>query len=289
MGSKNDDLGQIDGVGGATSVTSKVAVVSPSARPDVDVDYTFVQVAVGHETIDLSGNCGNMCSGVGPFAIQEGLVVPPPGAHSLDVRILNTNTNRCIIETVELDGYGQVREAGSHFIPGVKSPGSEIKVAFLDPAGSVTGKLFPSGRRIDQIIVDGEELEIPSFTVDATLIDAANPFVVVDARTLPPSVRDTAPGTSISLRVAEAIRQRGAVLMGLASDLEDASRTRGTPKIAYVSPPDHKSPDPNALAIKVLAYSMGKPHPTLQLTGGVCLASATVLEGTYTESTINDR
>ncbi|KAH7307983.1 PrpF protein-domain-containing protein [Stachybotrys elegans] len=281
MGSKFNDVRQIDGVGGASSVTSKVAVIAPSAQPGADVDYTFVQVAVGKETIDLSGNCGNMCSGVGPFAIQEGLVVPPPGARTVDVRIYNTNTKRYIVETIALDENGEVLEDGDHFIPGVKAPGSEIKVAFVDPAGSMTGKLFPTGRRLEQIVVDPIDVNLEPFVVDVTLIDAANPFVFVDAQTLPMFARQEDPDSPICVQVAEAIRQRAAVQMGLAPDLETASKTRATPKIAYVSPPEPKAAGKgDVTGVKVLAYSMGKTHPTLPLTGGVCLASATVLEGT---------
>jgi 2-methylaconitate cis-trans-isomerase PrpF len=238
-------------------------------------------VAVGKETIDLSGNCGNMCSGVGPFAIQEGLVKAAPGASTVDVRIFNTNTKRYIVETIAVDENGEVLEDGDHYIPGVKAPGSEIKVAFVDPAGSMTGKLFPSGKRLEQITVESIDAKLEPFTVDVTLIDAANPFVFVDAQTLPMYARQEDPNSPVCMEVAEAIRQRAAVLMGLAPDLETASKTRATPKIAYVSPPeraaDGKSTGP---AVKVLAYSMGKTHPTLPLTGGVCLSSATVLEGT---------
>lgn len=291
MGSKYDDARQIDGVGGASSVTSKVAVVAPSSRPGVDVDYTFVQVAVGKESIDLTGNCGNMCSGVGPFAIQEGLVVPKPGEQFVDVRIFNTNTERLIVETVEIDEDGCVVEDGSFRIPGVKGPGSEIKVAFVEPAGSMTGKLFPSGRRAESMQID-EVAGLPAFTVDVTLIDAANPFVVVDAETLPAEVQTQARDSPLSLEVAEAIRRRGAVLMGLADSVEAAGRVRGTPKLAYVSAPppasayNHGStiiddlPTTASPDIVVCAYSMGKPHPSLQLTGGVCLSSAVAVEGT---------
>ncbi|KAI6356170.1 hypothetical protein MCOR25_007938 [Pyricularia grisea] len=294
MGSKYDDARQIDGVGGASSVTSKVAVVAPSNRSGVDVDYTFVQVAVGKESIDLTGNCGNMCSGVGPFAIQEGLVHPEPGAQFVDVRIFNTNTERLIVETVEIDEDGCVVEDGDFRIPGVKGPGSEIKVAFVEPAGSMTGKLFPSGKRSESIQVD-DVAGLPAFTVEVTLIDAANPFVVVDAETLPAQAQTEARDSPLSLEVAEAIRRRGAVLMGLADSVEAAGLVRGTPKLAYVSappPPPSSSSDnlgnttidemttTTSPDIVVCAYSMGKPHPSLQLTGGVCLSSAVAVEGT---------
>lgn len=280
MGSKHNDARQVDGVGGGSSVTSKVAVVAPSRRPGFDVEYTFVQVAVGSESVDLSGNCGNICSGVGPFAVQEGLVAPVPGARAVDVRIFNTNTSKLIVETVRIDEGGDVEEDGDCLIPGVKGPGSEIKVAFVDPVGSMTGKLFPSGKRSEKIVVE----EVPAlgdFVVDVTLIDSANPFVLVDAQSLPAAVRSQPPDSALSLQVAEAIRRQGAVRMGLANSMENAGETKGTPKLAFLSQPSanwlakHEPAD-----IQVQAYSMGKPHPSLQLTGGVTLACAVVTGGT---------
>ncbi|KAF6824836.1 methylitaconate delta2-delta3-isomerase [Colletotrichum musicola] len=279
MGSRHADARQIDGVGGGSSVTSKVAVISPSARPGVDVEYTFVQVAVGSEKIDMSGNCGNICSGVGPFAVQEGLVAVPPGAREVDVRIFNTNTSRLIVETVMLDGEGNVEEDGDCVIPGVEGPGSEIKVAFVEPVGSMTGKLFPSGHRSERIVVE-EVPALGSFEVEATLVDSANPFILVDAQTLPASSAGEAADSALSLEVAEAIRRRGAVLMGLASSLEEAGLVRGTPKLAYLSQPVVSDLTKGAADLRVQAYSMGKPHPSLQLTGGVTIATAMVMEGT---------
>lgn len=282
MGSKYNDARQVDGVGGGSSVTSKVAVVAPSSRPGADVEYTFVQVAVGSEDVDLSGNCGNICSGVGPFAVHEGLVGPPaPGARSVDVRVFNTNTSKLIVETVRVAEDGSVEEDGECVIPGVKGPGSEIRVAFVEPVGSMTGSLFPSGERSERVVVE----DVPAlgdFVVDVTLIDSANPFVLVDAQSLPAAVRSQPPASALFLQVAESIRRQGAVRMGLAGSVEDAGKTKGTPKLAFLSSP----PDAGGLVkggpadIRVQAYSMGKPHPSLQLTGGVTLACAVVTEGT---------
>ncbi|GKT44962.1 putative J domain-containing protein [Colletotrichum spaethianum] len=279
MGSRNNDARQIDGVGGGSSVTSKVAVVAPSSRPGVDVEYTFVQVAVGSETVDLSGNCGNICSGVGPFAVQERLVTPMPGARAVDVKIFNTNTSKLIVETVYLDEDGNVEEDGDCIIPGVKGAGSEIKVAFVEPVGSMTGKLFPSGERLERIVVE-EMVTLGDFAVDVTLIDSANPFVLVDAQSLPVALREQPADSPLALEVAEAIRRRGAVRMGLASTIEAAGLVRGTPKLAYVSRQPNGGVAKEAVDIRVQAYSMGKPHPSLQLTGGVTLASAVIKEGT---------
>ncbi|OLN87433.1 putative isomerase YraM [Colletotrichum chlorophyti] len=255
MGSRYNDARQIDGVGGGSSVTSKVAVVAPSTRPGVDVEYTFVQVAVGSETIDLSGNCGNICSGVGPFAVQEGLVTPMPGARKIDVRIFNTNTSKLIVETVHLNEDGSVQEDGDCRIPGVKDSGSEIKVAFVNPVGSMTGKLFPSGKRSEKIIVE-EFVGLGDFAVDVTLIDSANPFVLVDAESLPVPLQGQPADSPLAIGVAEAIRKQGAVRMGLASTIEAAGLVRGTPKIAYLSRPSSGGAGKDGADIQVQAYSM---------------------------------
>jgi 2-methylaconitate cis-trans-isomerase PrpF len=277
MGSQGCDARQIDGVGGATSTTSKVAVISPSSRVGVDVDYTFVQIAVGQEVVDFSGNCGNMCSGVGPFALQEGLVRAIPGERTLDVKIYNTNTSRVIVDTVQVDSYGSFKEDGDYSIPGVKGTGSEVKVAFVDPAGSMTGVLFPTGRRNETIQV--RESDGHCFSVKATMIDAANPFILVDETSLPPYLKTGSKDSTGYLKHMESIRRTGAVLMGLASSTDAAAKVRGTPKLAIVSSPD-RSTSKDASDIHVQAFSMGKPHPSLQLTGAACLASAVCVEGT---------
>ena len=297
MGSQNSDARQIDGIGGATSTTSKVAVISPSSRPGIDVDYTFVQVAVGSDAVDFSGNCGNMCSGVGLFAAQEGLARPQEGEQSVsiyykfhyngplltspqvDVRIFNTNTSRVIVDTVAISKDGIPLEDGDYSIPGVKGTGSEIKVAFVDPAGSMTDKLFPTGRRTETLTV--KERNGTCFSVKATLIDAANPFVLVDAATLPSYLMPAKKDSPGYLEHMESIRRVGAVMMGLARNTEEAAKVRGTPKLALLSSVSaDKAPKDDTLAVQVLAFSMGKPHPSLQLTGAACLASAVCVGGT---------
>ena len=199
------------------------------------------------------------------------------------MRIFNTNTSRVIVDTVRVDENGYVNEDGDYAIPGVKGTGSEIRVAFVDPAGSMTGKLFPTDRRSDLITI--KERNGSCFFVRATLIDAANPFVVVDASTLPPYLQTCAKDTAGYLEHMESIRCAGAVMMGLAPSTEAAAKVRGTPKLALVSPappvePSKTSMYSHELSIQVLAFSMGKPHPSLQLTGAACLASAVCIEGT---------
>ncbi|EPE33860.1 hypothetical protein GLAREA_06873 [Glarea lozoyensis ATCC 20868] len=278
MGSRYGDKKQIDGIGGATSTTSKVAVVSKSEREDADVDYTFAQVAVGQEKVDFSGNCGNMASGVGPFALDEGLVKVLPGQTEVDIRIYNTNTRKLLIENVQVDDEGHFWEFGDCHIGGVKAAGSEIKVQFVKPAGSMTGELFPTGERSETLAI-GNVPPLENMCVQVTLIDAANPFVFVDSRSLPLSYHTEGPAASSSLALVEAIRCAGAVKMGLATDPISAGLIGGTPKIAVVSAPpfDLTGAGPD---IKVQSFSMGKPHPTLQLTGAVCLASAISTPGT---------
>ncbi|KND89433.1 putative isomerase YraM [Tolypocladium ophioglossoides CBS 100239] len=279
LGSRGADPRQIDGIGGGSSTTSKVAVVSPSRRPGIDVDFTFVQVAVGKEAVDFSGNCGNMVSGVGPFAVQEGLVMPHGGEAQMDVRIFNTNTNRTIVETVEIDETGSFIEDGSYTIPGVSTTGSEVRVTFVDPAGSMTGKLFPSGKRQQTLAVQPPlaMAHVGSFTVKVTLVDASNPFVLVDATSIAALLQTTSSAGDKDMLV-EAVRRQGAVAMGLASSVDAAAKTRGTPKVALVYPPVFQ--EKGAPDIRVQSYSMGQPHPSLQLTGAVCLAAALSAPGT---------
>ncbi|KAL2669907.1 hypothetical protein Neosp_015073 [[Neocosmospora] mangrovei] len=235
LGSRNNDPRQVDGVGGGTSTTSKVAVVSQSTRPDADVDFTFVQVAVGEESVDFSGNCGNMSSGVGPFSLQEGLVKPQPGQTEIHVRIFNTNTERIIVQTLKLDETGQYIEDGSYAIPGVKSPGSEVKCSFVDPAGSMTGSLFPSDQKQQILSISScpAASRLEPFSVRVTLIDAANPFVLVDSSSIS-TILDALPSLEAQHHLVESIRLHGAVAMGLAPSLKVAAQTRGTPKIVLL-------------------------------------------------------
>ncbi|KAM3430497.1 hypothetical protein MY4824_007661 [Beauveria thailandica] len=229
-GSRGCDPRQIDGIGGGT--TSKVAVVSPSTHPGINVDSTLVQVDVGREFADFSGSCGNMASGVGLFA-------------------------RVIVETVEIDQDGQFREDGGYNIPCVSTTGSEIKVAFVDPAGT---------RKHDD------------FKANVTLIDAAKPFVLIDATSTSPLLQTCSPEEQDDL--VEFIRITGAVQMGLARDTETASKTRGTPKaiLLYPSVSSRKGAD-----IQALSYWIGKPYPSLQLTGAVGVSAALRSAGNVAE------
>ncbi|CAG8943934.1 unnamed protein product [Penicillium salamii] len=267
MGSSGSRGKQIDGIGGATSTTSKVAVIAKSTRPGIDVDYTFVQVAPDQAKIDMTGNCGNIASGVGPFSVDEGLVI--------SVRVYNTNTQKAILETIQLSPVGKFREDGTCRIPGVEGTSSPIKVAFLNPAGSMTGKMFPSGAK--QEILTLQSPNLGAVHVRVSLVDAGNPFVLVDSGSLKVEGKSMCPSsldTDLGV-LAEEIRRNGAVQFGLASDVESAGLVRGTPKIAFLSAPPEESSD-----IDVLAFSMGKPHPSIQMTGAVCIGAAMAIYGT---------
>ena len=193
-----------------------------------------------------------------------------------------------MVETVAVDEEGYYLEQGDYRIAGVKGTGSEIKVTFVDPAGAMTGKLFPTGNPEDTIVVDEPRTVVVPYSVQATLIDVANPFVIVDESSLTLEVlQDSADW----LDMIEDIRRKAAVVMGLAQTTEQAAMTRGTPKIHIVSPP-HSNPISSLSSrpdIFVLAMSMGQPHPSVQLTGAIGLAAATCLYGTvpYRISALN--
>jgi 2-methylaconitate cis-trans-isomerase PrpF len=172
MGSPDPNGRQLDGMGGGLSSVSKVCVLSRSSRPDADIDYTFAQVMVKDAHVDYSGNCGNMSSAVGPFAVDEGLVDAADGEAT--VRIYNTNTDKIIHSTFAVHG-GQAVERGELAIPGVAGTGAPIRLDFVSPGGASTGRLLPSGRVVD-------EVEVPGLgKVEVSMVDAANACVLVAA------------------------------------------------------------------------------------------------------------
>lgn len=179
------------------------------------------------------------------------------------------------METVQLSPSGKHREDGTCHIPGVGGTSSPLKVAFLNPEGSMTGKMFPSGATQETISIDSKHLG--TIQLQVSLVDAANPFVLVDSSSLKVNGHPIKPDAFHTdfISLAEYIRREGAVRFGLASDVERASIVRGTPKIAFLSPPVDEGSD-----IDVLAFSMGKPHPTIQITGAVCIGAAMAIHGT---------
>ena len=277
---------QIDGMGGATSSTSKVVIVSKSSRPDCDVEYLFGQVAIDAPVIDWSGNCGNLTAAVGPFAISVGLVdVPPEG--TVTVRMWQANIGKKINAHVPMQG-GEVLESGTFELDGVAFPSAEVKLEFIDPAGedgdSGAGATFPTGHEIDRLEIPGRGI------IEATLINAGNPTIFVDASSL--GLQGTELQQDVNdrkelLALAEAVRSRGAVAMGLAATPEEATAKRpATPKIAFVTKPvaytasDGKSIDPQAIDLLVRIFSMGKLHHAMTGTGAVAIAAAAAVPGT---------
>lgn len=277
---------QIDGMGAATSSTSKVVIVGKSTRPDCDVDYLFGAVAIEAPVVDWSGNCGNLTSAVGPFAIHRGLVDAPLDGMAV-IRIWQANISQRIIAHVPMRN-GQVDELGEFELDGVTFPAAEIKLEFLDP-GASSGKdkqraMFPTGNRIDILDVPG------AGSIEATLINAGNPAIFVEAQALSLSgaeLQDDINGDPELLQRLEAIRAHATVAMGLATTAEEASTTRPhTPKLAFVAPPaSYTASSGRAMQagdIDILAriMSMGKLHHAMTGTGAVAIAVAAAIPGT---------
>ena len=267
MGSPDPYGRQLDGMGGGVSSLSKVCVVGPASRPDADVDYTFAQVQVKEARVDYQGNCGNMSSAIGPFAVDEGLVRVQDG--NATVRIHNTNTKK-IIHAVFPVADGASVEAGGLAIPGVSGTGAPVRLDFLDPGGASTGKLLPTGNVIDKLAA-----------IEASLVDAANACVFIEAaalgltgRELPTELEEK---PEVLQRLAE-LRARGARAMGL-------PKSDFIPLIAFVAAPQ----DTRTLAgetipassadLVVRMISNGQPHRALPLTGSLCTAVACLVGG----------
>ena len=277
---------QTDGMGGATSSTSKVVIIGKASVPDHDVDYLYGQVPIDGDFIDWSGNCGNLSSAVGPFAIAQGLLDPArvPRDGSCTVRIWQANIGKTILAHVPMRA-GDVQETGDFELDGVTFPAAEIALEFLDPAdaGADGGAMFPTGRVVD-------ELEVPGLgRFDATLIDAGVPMVFVDATALGfdgTELQRVVNEDPAALAKLEALRVAGAVRMGLVPDAAAAARRPLTPKIAFVAPPKDylaSSGKPvRAAEIDLLAraVSMGKLHHAMMGTASVAIATAAAVPGT---------
>ncbi|MBR2819351.1 MAG: 2-methylaconitate cis-trans isomerase PrpF [Reyranella sp.] len=275
-----------DGMGGATSSTSKVVILSRSERDGCDIDYRFGQVAIDAPVIDWSGNCGNLSAAVGPFALSAGLVEGPADGLAT-VRIWQANIDKVIVNHVPMRD-GEVQELGDFELDGVAFPAAEVRVEFLDPAadeeGGEGGAMFPTGNRIDR-------LEVPGVgTFEATLINAGNPTIFVDAASLGLTgieLQGDINGDKALLQRAEAVRARGAVAMGLAATAEEATAKRPhTPKLAFVATPqpytasDGKRIEPGSIDLLARIFSMGVLHHAMTGTGAVAIAAAAAIPGT---------
>ena len=278
LGSPDPNGRQLDGMGGGLSSLSKVCVIGPSTHPEADVDYTFAQVPIRGGSVDYSGNCGNMSSAVGPFAVDEGLA-KSNGAEAV-VRIHNTNTRKIIVSRFALDD-GRAAVDGDFVLPGVAGTGAPIRLDFLDPGGAGTSKLLPTGNPLDRI-------EMPDGSIDASMIDAANPCVFVTAEAMGMSgteLPDELEANRVLLARLEAIRIAASVRMGIAATPEEAARKPSIPKIAMVTAPKDartlsgEKLSANSADVTIRMISLEQPHRAVPLTGAMCLAVASRIEG----------
>ncbi|WPG39170.1 2-methylaconitate cis-trans isomerase PrpF [Variovorax sp. EBFNA2] len=279
---------QIDGMGAATSSTSKTVILSKSERPGHDVDYLFGQVSIDQPFVDWSGNCGNLSAAVGPFAISNGLIdaarVPRDGVAV--VRIWQANIGKTIVAHVPMTG-GAVQESGDFELDGVTFPAAEVQLDFMDPAAEqedgAGGAMFPTGNLVDNLDVPG------TGTLQATMINAGIPTVFVNADAIGytgTELQDAINGDAAALARFEAIRAQGALRMGLIRTLDEAASRQHTPKVAFVAKPagytasSGKAVAAGDIDLLVRALSMGKLHHAMMGTAAVAIGTAAAIPGT---------
>ncbi|MGK0497488.1 2-methylaconitate cis-trans isomerase PrpF [Neptuniibacter pectenicola] len=274
---------QTDGMGGATSSTSKTVILDKSSQPDHDVDYLFGQVAIDKAFVDWSGNCGNLTAAVGAFAISGGLVdadrIPENG--TCVVRIWQANIKKTIIAHVPITN-GEVQETGDFELDGVTFPAAEVAVEFMDPADG-EGSMFPTGNLVD-------DLEVPGVgTFKATMINAGIPTIFLNAEEIGytgTELQDSINGDPAALERFETIRAYGALRMGLIQDLSEAAARQHTPKVAFCAPPtayvssSGKQIAEQDIDLVVRALSMGKLHHAMMGTAAVAIGTAAAIPGT---------
>lgn len=278
---------QIDGMGGATSSTSKTVILSKSSKPDHDVDYLFGQVSIDKAFVDWSGNCGNLSAAVGPFAISNGLIDPHrvPKNGVATVRIWQVNIGKTIIAHVPIT-HGAVQETGDFELDGVTFPAAEVQLQFMDPAAEeegAGGSMFPTGNLVDDLDVPGVG------TLKATMINAGIPTIFVNADAIGykgTELQDAINGDVKALTMFETIRAYGAVRMRLIKHIEEAAKRQHTPKIAFVAPPAEyvsssgKKVQSADVDLLVRALSMGKLHHAMMGTAAVAIGTAAAIPGT---------
>lgn len=274
---------QTDGMGGATSSTSKTVILSKSRQPDHDVDYLFGQVAIDKAFVDWSGNCGNLSAAVGSFAISNGLVaadrIPENGLAV--VRIWQANINKTIIANVPMS-KGEVQETGDFELDGVTFPAAEVQIEFIDPADG-EGSMFPTGNLVD-------DLEVPGVgTFKATLINAGIPTIFINAEDVSyqgTELQDAINNDEKALAMFESIRAYGAIKMGLIKDVSEAQVRQHTPKVAFVAKSkayissSGKEISASDIDLAVRALSMGKLHHAMMGTAAVAIGTAATIPGT---------
>ena len=278
---------QIDGMGGATSSTSKTVILSKSTKAGHDVDYLFGQVAIDKPFVDWSGNCGTLSAAVGSFAIANGLVDPARIPHNgvAVVRVWQANIGKTIIAHVPVTN-GEVQETGDFELDGVTFPAAEVKLEFLDPAAEEEGgggAMFPTGHVVD-------DLEVPGIgTLRVTMINAGIPTIFVDADAIGyagTELQDAINSDPVALARFETIRAHGALRMGLISHLDQAARRQHTPKVAFVAKPasyvssSGKRVQAGEIDLLVRAMSMGKLHHAMMGTAAVAIGTAAAIPGT---------
>lgn len=275
------DQRQIDGLGGGNSLTSKAAIIKKSKMKEIDVEYTFAQVSIENQLVDFKGNCGNISSAVGPYAIEQGLVAA--SAPMTAVRIFNTNTQKVIIAEVEVEN-GRVKTEGQCEIPGVPGTGSPIYLSFTDAEGAVTGKLFPSGNPIDL-------LETKKGLLEVSIIDVANPLVFVKAQDVGLTGSELPHEFTMEKLVElEEIRSAAAEICLFSTKEEAAVKSPAVPKLTIIAPPETYL-DVNGIERKademdcrIRMMSMQKPHQALAITGAICTTAGAFL----TDTILND-
>ncbi|ASL46222.1 3-methylitaconate isomerase [Burkholderia sp. AD24] len=278
---------QIDGMGGATSSTSKTVIIARSSKPDHDVDYLFGQVSIDQAFVDWSGNCGNLSAAVGPFAISAGLVDPSriPRDGVAIVRIWQANIGKTIIGHVPMTD-GAVQETGDFELDGVTFPAAEVQLEFMDPAAEEEGgggSMFPTGNLVD-------DLEVPGLgTLKATMINAGIPTIFIEAEAIGykgTELQDAINSDEKALAMFETIRAHGALRMGLIRQLDEIATRQHTPKVAFVAKPAEyvassgKRVAAGDVDLLVRAMSMGKLHHAMMGTAAVAIGTAAAIPGT---------
>jgi probable AcnD-accessory protein PrpF len=276
---------QIDGMGGATSSTSKTVILSKSTRPGHDVDYLFGQVSIDKAFVDWSGNCGNLSAAVGAFGISGGMVDNVPANGMALVRIWQANIGKTIIAHVPMTD-GQVQETGDFELDGVTFPAAEVQLEFMDPAAEEEGgggAMFPTGQLVD-------ELDVPGVgTLRATMINAGIPTIFINAEAIGytgSELQEAINGDAKALAMFETIRAHGAVRMGLIKHIDEAAKRQHTPKVAFVAGPaaytssSGKQVAAGDIDLQVRALSMGKLHHAMMGTAAVAIGTAAAIPGT---------
>jgi 2-methylaconitate cis-trans-isomerase PrpF len=278
------DHRQIDGLGGANSLTSKAAIIKKSDSQEFDVEYTFAQISIDNQMVDFKGNCGNISSAVGPYAIEQGLV--PAKEPVTTVRIFNTNTQKLIIAEVEIEN-GHVKTEGSCSIPGVPGTGSPIYLTFNRAEGAVTGKLFPTGNPIDMIKTSNRLFPV-------SIVDAANPLVFVRAQDIGLTGSELpAHYTQEKLIELEEIRSIAAEMCGFADRKSATVLSPAVPKMTIIAPPmdyvDMTETERKAeeMDLMIRMMSMQKPHQALAITGAICATTGAFLQETILSEMVN--